>query len=150
AGISRLCLRLVFKRSLSVNALWAVFWTLAFLAGAAATTPLSLWRNEFVFTWPASVFAAFQATLFHVRLARNESPVSNQPWHSRTVALVFLAVCVVYYILCRRLSLVFEWVFLSGFAAAIPVALVGLWLSRRSRRPLLYNVLFTAASFAAY
>ena len=74
----------------------------------------------------------------------------GRSWQSRTIALAFLAVCVVYYLLCRRLSLVFEWVFLSGFAAAIPVALAGRWLSRRSPGPMIYNVVFTAASFAAY
>ncbi len=66
------------------------------------------------------------------------------------ILLAFLGVCFGYYFACRRLSLVFEWVFLSGFAAAIPVALAGRWLAERSSWPSLYRAVFTAASFSAY
>ena len=37
--------------------------------------------------------------------------------------LAFIAVCVVYFLVCRRLSLATEWVFLIGFAAALPIAI---------------------------
>ena len=33
----------------------------AFILGCAGTTALSLWRGEFVFTWPVALFVAFQA-----------------------------------------------------------------------------------------
>jgi hypothetical protein len=144
-------LSIVLHSRLSRRATWAVFWTLAFLAGTVAMTPLSLARNEFVFTWPVSLFVAFQAMVQEVQVTRSAGPRDRAAvWRSRIVACIFLAVCIGYYLLCRRLSLVFEWVFLSGFAAAIPVSLAGRWLAGRSRRPALIDVVFTAGAFTAY
>ena len=144
-------LSIVFHSRLSHRATWTIFWTLAFLAGAVAMTPLSLARNEFVFTWPVPLFVAYQAMVQEVQVSRSTGPRDRATvWRSRIVACIFLAVCIGYYLLCRRLSLVFEWVFLSGFAAAIPVSLAGRGLASRSRRPTLIDVIFTAGAFTAY
>jgi hypothetical protein len=154
AGIAtaavKMGLRFVLQKTIAETTTWAIFWTLAFFAGVGAMTPLSHWRNEFVFTWPVSLFVAFQATMHQVRVSRRGMRGETNNLRSRLVALMFLAICVGYYVLCRRLSLVFEWAFLCGFGAAIPVSLVGRWLARRSARPLILDFVFTAGSFSAY
>ena len=123
---------------------------MAFLVAAVAVRPLSLWRNEFVFTWPVSLFVVFQAVTQQVRLTRAQAPARAEAWRSRIVALLFIATCVGYFLICRRLSLVFEWVWLGGFGAAIPLAVAGRWLAQRSPRPALWRVASTAAEFSAY
>ncbi|HEY2249514.1 MAG TPA: PQQ-binding-like beta-propeller repeat protein [Planctomycetaceae bacterium] len=127
-----------------------LFWCFAFVLGAVAMTPLSLHRGEFVFTWPVSLFVAFQATMQQVQIGRHEPVSRAAAWRSRGVALLFLLICYGYYLLCRRLSLAFEWVFLSGFVAAIPIALASRWLARRSARPILVGIVSTALEFSAY
>lgn len=129
---------------------WPLFWTLSFVLGAAATTPLSVWRGEFTFTWPVPLFVVFQATIHQVRLKRVDAGENRARWKERGVVLLFLAVCVAYYLLCRRLSLVFEWGFLFGFGAAVPFALFERWLSRHARWGWLAPLVFTPLGFAAY
>jgi len=136
--------------SLGETGLRRLFWFLAFVLGAASMTPLSLHRSEFVFTWPVSLFVAFQAVMQQVRIGRREPGDAASSWQSRGVALLFLFICYGYYVLCRRLSLAFEWVFLSGFVAAIPIALAGRWLGRRSKWPVLVGIVSTALEFSAY
>ena len=150
AGLTSAALRPILHRWLKEPGLLRLFWIFAFVLGAVATTPLSLQKGELVFTWPVSLFVAFQAVVHQVRLGRKENVTACMAWRSRCVALAFLVVCYGYYLLCRRLSLAFEWVFLSGFIAAIPVALAGRWLSRRTARPILIGILSTACEFSAY
>ncbi len=150
AALSRLLVQLFFRKRLSDSATWGVFWTLAFVVGAVSVRPLSLWRSEFVFTWPVSLFVVFQAVMQRMRLARDPSPNRTEAWCSRLVAFLFVVACIGFFLLCRRLSLVFEWVFLGGFAAAVPFAIAGRWLARRSRWPAAWHVATTAAEFSAY
>ncbi|MFN0052104.1 MAG: PQQ-binding-like beta-propeller repeat protein [Planctomycetales bacterium] len=135
---------------------WRAFWCIAFVLGGVAITPLSLWRGEFVFTWPVCLFVAFQATVQQVSWRAAGTPGGTQEatgwarWKSRLVALGFLGVCLVYYLLCRRLCLVFEWAFLFGFGAAIPFVLAQRFLPHRARWRRGAEFLLTAAAFAAY
>ena len=127
-----------------------LFWTLAFLLGAVATTPLSLWRNEFVFTWPVALFVAFQATVYQIGMDKTQQADRWQSWRSRAVALGFVGVCLAYFLICRRLSLVTEWVFLAGFLPALPFLLLSGRLARRHAKPIFWEVLLTALAFSAY
>jgi len=142
--------KLIFRKSVSGTATWAVFWGLAFLGGALAVRPLSLWRNEFVFTWFVSLFVVFQAVMQQVRLTSAQPRERVEAWRSTIVVLLFLGSCAGYYLLCRRLSLVFEWVFLGGFGAAVPLAVAGRWLARRSAYPAAWHAVSTVAEFTAY
>lgn len=127
-----------------------LFWTLAFVLGAVATTPLSLWRNEFVFTWPVALFVAFQATVYQIGIDKTQPADRWQSWRSRAVALGFVGVCFGYFLICRRLSLVTEWVFLAGFLPALPFLLLSGRLAHRHAKPVLWEVLLTAMAFSAY
>lgn len=105
-------------------------WTLALLGGLLGTTLLSGALGRFVFTWPLSLAVAFEAVCH--RLGAHKE---GRGWWSfvrdRLPMLFFVLLCVAYYRLCLQLSLAFEWVFLMGFPAALPLAW---WAARLGRR----------------
>jgi hypothetical protein len=50
----------------------------------------------------------------------------------------FVLICLLYFLACRRFSLVFEWAFLIGFPGAVPFLLLSRWLSARVRGTMRY------------
>ncbi len=129
-------------------AAWWSFWSLAFVLGAVATPLVGGWREELTFTWPVSIFVMFQAWVYQGAWGRRGLVDRPRLW-SYLAGVLFLASCLVYFLLCKRLSLVFEWCFLTGFVPAIPVVVLGARLSR-GRRPLLAGLLGTVAAFSAF
>ena len=108
------------------------FRVIAFVAGAVGTTCLSHWSGEFIFTWPLCLFVCFDALGGDLRLTRRRTPRSEHGrsrWGEWLRAGVFLAGCLVYFLICWRLSLIFEWAYLTGFPAAVPFS----WLAARLR-----------------
>ena len=132
------------------SALPWLFWTIAFVLGAAGTTVISAWKGDFVFTWPVSLFIAFQAAVFEIRLDARRLDRSSSRWRARFVGTAFVACCVGYFLLCRRLSLVFEWVFLCGFAAALPFSLAGSHCFRKRRWHFAWLCFMTFVAFASF
>lgn len=126
-----------------------VFWLLVFVAGMAGTTGISLWKNEFIFTWPVCLFIAFQITISRVK-SRQESESRLSRWLSRVIALSFLLICVGYYLLCHRLSLVFEWSFLTGFPAAFPFSFAAMRLSAKVKWRWLVEFILTILAFTVF
>jgi hypothetical protein len=121
---------------------------LVFGIGAAGTTLVSAVSQQFVFTWPLCLFVLFQATVYQARW-RRELPAANR-WLGLLVLCAFLALGLAYFLVCRRLSLVSQWAFLSGFAAAVPLLL---WARRQSQGPhpaMLGELLLLAAAYSAY
>lgn len=111
---------------------------LAFVLGAAGTTAFSHWRGDFVFTWPVCLFVAFQAVMSEVRISRGTlgpTTVTTQRYLFGSVLMLggFVLICLLYFLACRRFSLVFEWAFLIGFPCAVPFLLLNHWLSARVR-----------------
>ena len=127
-----------------------LFWMLSFVVGAIVTTPLSIWRNEFVFTWPVALFATFQATVYQVRPRMSQQTNPYAWWHSRMVAVGFVTACCIYFLICRRLSLVTEWAFLTGFWAAAPFSMVCSWLAHRTKPHPVWESVLTATAFSFY
>lgn len=150
AGAVHLLLRAPLGKLPGLKTGWGSFWVVTFFLGAVAMTPLSMHYGEFVFTWPVSLFVAYQATAYQLPLRRTASLDATRSKRSTLAALTFAVICVAYYLLCRRLSLAFEWVFLSGFAAAIPFTLAGRWIGQRGQWKTIAAVLFTACEFSAY
>ena len=99
-------------------------WLTLAACGAAGTTLLSLWARQFIFTWPLGLFAALGMAVYESGAER--TPAANCRGYA--VLGLFIGVCLGYFLLCRRLSLAFEWVFLAAFPAALPALL----LSRRA------------------
>jgi len=128
---------------------WWRFWSLTVLLGAIGTTALSEWTGDFVFTWPACLFAAFQATVYQNAWS-SKSPGRWGSLRSYGTAAVFLLICIAYFLICRRLSLVFEWTFLTGFPAALPVLLAGARWRFSAWRGAIWAAATTALAFAVY
>ncbi len=94
----------------------------AFVSGCLGTTFLSGWTNEFIFTWPVSLFVAFEIAASQLR-SRSVSVSGQQRWRERFGLAFWLLAMLIYFLICRRLSLVFEWAFLIGPLGAWPVQL---------------------------
>jgi hypothetical protein len=97
---------------------------IAFFLGALGTTLLSQYQQEFYFTWVVCLYLTFEPVIGMLRKRKKDSLSVSQKWGERLMLIVFLAVCVLYFLMCKRLSLVFEWTFLSGFLGAIPFLLI--------------------------
>ena len=111
-----------------------LFRAIAFVAGAFGTTCLSLWSGQFIFTWPLCLFVCFDALGGDLKLRRGTAPPQQKRsrWGEWLRAGTFLAVCLVYFLICRRLSLVFEWAYLMGFPAAVPFSCLAARLRNRT------------------
>lgn len=138
----------VLRRMTPAQARW-LFWITAYTLGALGTTFLSPWRGDFTFTWPVAVFVAFQALVGETRLSRSGEQ-NNGVWPARIALVTFAVTCVLYFLLCRRLSLVFETVFLCGFIAALPFSMAGARLFQNRRWQGVWHIVMTAAAFAAF
>ncbi|MCA9114142.1 MAG: PQQ-like beta-propeller repeat protein [Planctomycetaceae bacterium] len=125
AGLLGLLLSCTVPAPLRVVVRWRTYLVTAFVLGAAGTTFLSQITRDFVFTWHVCLFIAFEPVMAGLRLRRQptgstqEVPQTGR-WQERLTLLWFAAVCAAYFLLCRRLSLVFEWPFLMGFVGAMP------------------------------
>lgn len=99
-----------------------------FFLGAIGTTALGHLTAEFVFTWHVCLFAALEFVA--------SAPATYQPTgaasalRQRIPLFAFLAVSLLYFFICRRLSLLFEWTFLIGFLGALPIV----WITNRIPR----------------
>jgi hypothetical protein len=92
---------------------------LAYGLGMTGTTVLGYLTGDFLFTWTLALAISLETLFYQVQFPRDRS-VEPKPWFSRAALLFFLLTILVYFLLCRRLSLAFEWSFLIGFPAAIP------------------------------
>lgn len=127
----------------------AVFWTLLPIVAVAAMPFFNRMAAGFVFTWPMVLFAVHQLVLTAVVWAPRQE---NRGRAQRVVAaavLLFFAVGIGYFDLCRRLDLAVEWVFLIGFLPSWPVTLPAAYALRRDGRPW-SDFLWAAAGFTAY
>jgi outer membrane protein assembly factor BamB len=142
-------LRVTLNCCLSARSRRWLTWSSISVLGVLGTTYVSHWANDFVFTWPVSIFIAFQASVWETGPRAIERSLT-QKICAAGVICVFIASCLLYFLVCRRLSLVFEWVFLCGFAGALPFVLAGrFWFADR-RWSWLWEVTMTAAAFTAF
>ena len=108
--------------------IWS-FRILAFVLGALGTTVLSHWTQEFIFTWHICLYVAWQVAMANLS-KRTASRNHLQRVQSIGALLFLLTTCLAYFLICRRLSLLFEWAFLGGFFAAVPFHLLSKNLCR--------------------
>lgn len=119
------------------------------VAGAIGTTILGRLTGQFLFTWPLCLYAVFEWTAVPERFATPVDSIAKALWR-RIPVLVFLVCCVAYFLICRRLSLVFEWAFLAGFPGAVPFIWVHRKLVARDRAGLLARTLLSVAGLAGF
>lgn len=124
-----------------------------FIAGCLGTTLLSGWTNDFIFTWPVSLFVSFEIAASHLR-SRAAAVSNSRCWLDRLAVSLWLLTTLTYFLICRRLSLVFEWAFLVGPLGAWPLQL---WANqfRQRHSPLswrgqLWLAMLRLLAFAAF
>jgi len=129
----------------------AAFAVTGFLFGVGGTVLFSRLAGEFVFTWPAALFAAFQATAFVAAGARygGGSPMKRARWRSRAAILGLAALCGGYACLCRELGVMMGYGFLAGMIPAFPVSALAGW-RMRVRRRVWADLVWTGVAFSAY
>ncbi len=103
---------------------------IAFVLGAFGTTTLGHATGAFIFTWPVCLYATF--AWVNDRPTNSTGTSWNTSLRRRIPVTVLLVVCAAYFLICRRLSLVFEWAFLTGFAGAFPLFAIMRLLDRPS------------------
>jgi len=123
---------------------------MAFVAGAVGTTVLSAWSGEFIFTWPVCLFVAFEPVVAIVRKHTPTDVKRRHRWVELGLLVAFGTVCLSYFLLCRRLSLVFEWSFLIGFVGMIPFCRMKMWLTRGDHWQAALKVVLTGLAFTAF
>jgi len=141
--------QLAFQRQLSATSIRWLAWSLIFLLGALGTTFVSTWVHDFVFTWPVSLFIAYHWTVWSTD-GRALHRSTRRRWLAVVALCGFVACCLAYFLVCRRLSLVFEWVFLCGFVGAFPITLLGRFWFEGRRWSWLWEIATTAAAFTAF
>ncbi len=113
-----------------------VFWSAAFLFGAAGTPVFNRFCDPFTFTWPVCLFVAHQVVL---NVVVSSGRRDQQSGKSRGVVLAatlfFIGVCLGYYLICRERSLALEWTFLLGFLPSWPIAVPAAYRLRRQGPP---------------
>ena len=127
----------------------SLFWCAGFAFAAAGTPVYNRLCPEFVFTWPVCLFVAHQVALNTIVWAGREAHGRKPRRLSLLATLFFLGVCLAYYLVCRRLSLVTEWVFLLGFLPCWPLAVPAARRLHRDR-PVWVEFLWAAAAFSVY
>lgn len=118
------------------------FLTIAFGFGSSGTTVLSAMTGEFYFTWMLCVFVVFDAVAGTLRWTRGRSLYETAPTglavkadgprHELLSVAGLLLTLLGYFLLCRRFSLVYQWIFLAGLPAALPFSSLAGWFRNRS------------------
>ncbi|MFW5693408.1 MAG: hypothetical protein ACOCWL_04245, partial [Thermoguttaceae bacterium] len=127
----------------------AAFWCLAFLLAVAGTPVFNRLASRFVFTWPAALFVAHQTALWATVASSRRRKLGQAAWWTVPAVLFFLAACLGYFVVCRRLSLAIEWIFLLGFLPSWPIAVPAAYKLDRPRPPWC-DFFWAALSFSTY
>lgn len=123
--------------------------TVTFVLACLGTTYLSRWTEQFLFTWPLALFVAFEIVVAQSR-SRTQLVTRSQRRQERLAIVFLLLTSATYFLICRRLSLVFEWVFLAGPPAAIPfLVLSAKWQHRLGKLAPLTRYCWQALGYAA-
>lgn len=129
----------------------ALFWLLLLAAGLTGSPLLHRLQAAYIFTWPLALWAAFEITLLCSFAGSNSPFWSRARALSYATGLVFLALCALYFHLCRSLGLAIEWTFLTGFGWSFPVAALAAWLPfRRLKWSFTLETFGWVASFSLY
>ena len=108
------------------SARW-LFLGMLFVLGLFGTTLSGHWLQQFYFSWPIALAVVFEVLICDINASRKSGKANS--WLPRVCLLIFVGICGLFFWFCRRLSLAFEWSFLIGFPAALPI----LWLSTGSK-----------------
>jgi outer membrane protein assembly factor BamB len=121
-----------YRPDIARRAGWLAFGSSSIALGMVGTTLYSELWDTFVFTWPVSMFVAFQTMVQTSVHSGRQSANSRFRWGIRALMLIFVALCIGYYLICRKLGIVVGWGFLFGFLPAFPASVLVARLEKRS------------------
>ncbi len=124
------------------------FLGLAFVLGLLGPNVLSAWAERCLFTWPASLYAAFQIVVRACRRAEQRRGEARVQWSARLTVAGFLLACYGYFALCRMVGFTVGWAFLVGFPLGFPFAVLAARAEGRERNAVM--VAWTALGFVAF
>lgn len=107
-------------------------------------------QHQFLLTWPVSLFAVGQAAFDSVFWAERQENRFRARWISRGLITLFLGVCVGYGLLCQRLGMAMETVFLLGVVGALPLMVVAGWRCSKPQVRLWEHWIWLLAGFTLY
>jgi outer membrane protein assembly factor BamB len=125
------------------------FFGLAFVLGFLGPNVFSSLLDRCVFTWPASLYAAFHATLLACWWAEQQPGQRRARWLARLAIVGFLLVGYVYFELCKTVGMFIGWSFLFGFLAASPFTFLAVRAERKQQQFWIVAV-WTLVAFAAF
>lgn len=121
---------------------------MAFLAGALGTTWISLWYQDFIFTWPLCLYIATEPVLESVQFRREGQRAAI--WRDYGPLIGLIGVFTFYFLICRRLSLVFEWAFLAGPIGALPAGCSEWYLKPQTPLQVCFVLLLKLITFTCF
>jgi outer membrane protein assembly factor BamB len=121
----------------------------ALVLGLLGPNVFSSWADRLLFTWPASLYAAFHGTLGFCGWAQDHVPGRRGSWLARAAIMVFLLVCLGYFELCKAVGMFAVWSFLFGFLPAFPLTFLAVRAARRRQRFWL-SCVWTFLAFAVF
>ncbi len=126
---------------------WALFWGSAFCLGLLGPNVFSARFDRCLFTWPASLYAAFHLTLLACAWAEQKS-TRRARWLARLAILGLLVVGWGFFELCKAVGMFIAWSFLFGLLPAFPLTYLAV-AAQRKQRPGRCAV-WTVLAFGAY
>ncbi len=127
------------------------FWLTTIIVGMFGSPVINGRQSEYVLLWPLVLWAAFQLTINVITLTEQSHNKRSYRWLSRSVGLLFIGTCALYFHLCRSLGYAIEWSFLTGFLPAFAVvAIASRYLTKKHRYWLVSDLVVTTISFSAY
>lgn len=127
----------------------AVFWSAALVLGVVGTPVYSLLCQRPIFTWPTCLFVVHQVALNVIVRAGRHARSRESHGGALMATLLFLGVCLAYFLVCRRLSRAVEWAFLLGFLPSWPIAVPAAYRLQHEG-PLWRDLLWAVLSFSAF
>jgi len=126
------------------------FWVTATLAAVVGSPLLNYWQDQYVLLWPFALWIAFQMTINVITWAEHRADRRRVRWLSRGCGIIFIAICALYFHLCRSAGYAIEWSFLVGLLPGFPIAILSArFLTKRPRFWIVTDLVFSALAYSA-
>ena len=125
------------------------FWVTATLVAVVGSPFINHWQDQYVFLWPFALWIAFQMTINVISWTERHPDRRRVRWLSRGCGMMFIAICALYYYLCRSAGYAIEWSFLVGLLPGFPIAILAArFMTKRPRFGIMTDLVFSTLSYS--